>query len=1141
VASVSGKMKKLLLPFLVATAILASSAPAAAAGPSSDLKVKVGALLERFPAEGPSEKDALAEELIGLGPEAVLDICGRVLAPGQGDDARARFALNALAVHVTRPGAEARRRLFAGALLKGLEADRHAEVKAFLISQIQLAGRKESVQPLSRYLHDERLAEPAVQALLAIRGRAAARTVIKALDGSPDAVRPTLIKALGELRGRGAVKKLLPYADSPDPATRMSALLALADSGDPAAAPFLERSRDAVSPFERSRAPSLYLHYARRLAETGRTARGLAMARAALARYTAPQESHLAAQALSLLVDVLGEKALPELMAAMDPGEPKLRGAALEMAAPLGGREATAAWIEKARSAAADVRADIVGMLGRRGDETALPFVRRCLSDAEPGVRVAAVPAAARLGGEAVLPDLFGRLDSEDERGLAVLKDALLGFAGPSVVPEAVLRLDTAPAPAKAVLIDLIAGKGAREEIDRVFALAEDHEPAVRSAAVGALAQLAGTRHLPRLISMLTAADDADEMLHLQEAAAAAARRDPPPEGRTAVLLDLLAKASPSEKVSVLRVLPALGGTRALSAVADETRNEDPRVRSVAVLALARWPDLGAAPELLRVARSTSSLRDRLLALSGYVQLVGRSNLPGPGKLELLRAALDEGRDAGDKRPVIVGLAAIREPGSFRLLSELLNDPALGQTAAAALLEMASSQSVPERWLSGHEAISILRRVEAAEPDPAEKRRIAGIIEDRLRQGGFLPLFNGRDLDGWKGLVADPPKRAEMAPDELRAAQTEADARMRTHWRVEDNVLVFDGRGESLCTARDYGDFELLVDWKIEKGGDSGIYLRGLPQVQIWDAEANPDGSGGLYNNEKGPSRPLEKADRPAGEWNTFRIIMIGDRVSVYLNDRMVVDNTVLENYWQRGRPIDASGPIELQAHGNRLRFKNIYVREIARDTAAPELSEAERAEGFAPLFNGRDLQGWTGDTEGYVAEEGKLAVHPERKGGNLFTEKEYSDFVLRFDFKLTPGANNGLGVRAPLEGDAAYVGMEIQILEDGSPRYWDLRPYQYHGSVYGVFAARRGVLNPVGEWNSEEVTLKGSRITVVVNGTTVVNADLAEASGQGPMDGREHPGLSRDRGHIGFLGHGSLVEFRNIRIRELEAPGPQP
>jgi lysophospholipase L1-like esterase len=196
---------------------------------------------------------------------------------------------------------------------------------------------------------------------------------------------------------------------------------------------------------------------------------------------------------------------------------------------------------------------------------------------------------------------------------------------------------------------------------------------------------------------------------------------------------------------------------------------------------------------------------------------------------------------------------------------------------------------------------------------------------------GFRALFNGTDLTGWKGLVADPLARAKMSPQELAAAQASADERMRSHWRVEGGVLVFDGKGDNLCTADDYEDFELLVDWKIEPAGDSGIYLRGSPQVQIWDPAQHPEGSGGLFNNQRWPSKPLARADRSVGEWNTFRIFLLGELVTVYLNDVLVVDQTPLENYWDRAQPIFPKGPIELQNHGSTLYFRNIYVREIPR------------------------------------------------------------------------------------------------------------------------------------------------------------------------------------------------------------------
>jgi hypothetical protein len=206
---------------------------------------------------------------------------------------------------------------------------------------------------------------------------------------------------------------------------------------------------------------------------------------------------------------------------------------------------------------------------------------------------------------------------------------------------------------------------------------------------------------------------------------------------------------------------------------------------------------------------------------------------------------------------------------------------------------------------------------------------------DNTPPEGFTALFNGKDLSGWKGLLAspldNPAKRAQAKAEELAEAQQKADEDMKAHWKVVDGVIVFDGKGRSLATAKDYGDFELYVDWKIEPKGDSGIYLRGTPQVQIWDPALQNIGSGGLYNNQKNPSKPLTTADKPVGEWNTFKIKMVGDKVTVYLNDVLVVDNVVLENFWERDKPIYPTGQIELQNHGNTLYFKNIYIKELPR------------------------------------------------------------------------------------------------------------------------------------------------------------------------------------------------------------------
>lgn len=189
---------------------------------------------------------------------------------------------------------------------------------------------------------------------------------------------------------------------------------------------------------------------------------------------------------------------------------------------------------------------------------------------------------------------------------------------------------------------------------------------------------------------------------------------------------------------------------------------------------------------------------------------------------------------------------------------------------------------------------------------------------------------------------------------------------------------------------------------------------------------------------------------------------------------------------------------------------------------------------GFVSLFDGKTLHGWKlvgGHGPGYVVKDGVI-VCPAEGGGNLFTEKEYANFIFRFEFKLTPGANNGIGIRAPYEGDAAYAGMEIQVLDNDAPEYRDLHAAQYHGSVYDVFPAKRGYLKPTGQWNVEEIKANGRRVTVTLNGTVITDVNLDDA--KDPAVLKKHPGLQRATGHIGFLGHGTLVEFRNIRVKPL-------
>ncbi|MFN4919166.1 MAG: DUF1080 domain-containing protein [Planctomyces sp.] len=406
---------------------------------------------------------------------------------------------------------------------------------------------------------------------------------------------------------------------------------------------------------------------------------------------------------------------------------------------------------------------------------------------------------------------------------------------------------------------------------------------------------------------------------------------------------------------------------------------------------------------------------------------------------------------------------------------------------------------------------------------------------------GFHAIFNGKDLEGWHGMPHFDPRDLARMPEDMRKKQIEewtADAKQ--HWSVENGELVNDGHGAYLVTDKDYTDYELLIDYRTVPKADSGIYLKANPQVQIWDftEEAKfklgaDKGSGGLWNNSAGaPGKdPAVLADKAFGEWNSFRIRQIGARTSVWLNGKMVVDNAIMENFWDRQKPLFPSGPICLQTHGGEIRWKNIYLREISAEESAKILGE-RASDGFESVFNGSDLKGWAGAVDNYEVVDGVIRCR-EGKGGILHTAEEYANFVVRLEFSTPPSGNNGLAIRTDGKGDPAYDAMcELQVLDSEHANYAKLDARQYHGSAYGMVAAERGFLRPAGQWNFQEVTVNGSSIRVELNGNVILNADLAKVTDY--MGGRPHPGKDRKTGFFGFAGHGDAVSFRNVSIRRL-------
>ncbi len=408
---------------------------------------------------------------------------------------------------------------------------------------------------------------------------------------------------------------------------------------------------------------------------------------------------------------------------------------------------------------------------------------------------------------------------------------------------------------------------------------------------------------------------------------------------------------------------------------------------------------------------------------------------------------------------------------------------------------------------------------------------------------GFTSLFNGKDLAGWHGY--NPHSVAKLTGEKKDAMLKKMRDEFPQHWSVKDGEIYNPGTGPYATTDQEYGDFELTLEYNMAPKGDSGVYLRGAPQVQIWDPTDEKSfkhgcqlGSGALWNNSPGkPGKdPLVLADKPAGEWNTLRVVMVGARVSVWLNGKQTVDHATMENYYDRKAALAAKGPICLQTHGAPIRWRNVAIREIAGEEANRILT-AKAADGYKSIFNGKDFTGWAGDVENFEIVDGGIRCKTG-KGGTPYYDQDLTDFAVRLEFKLPKGGNNGLALRYPGKGNTAYVGMcELQVLDDNYDKVkGKIDPRQVHGSAYGMVGAQRGFQRPIGEWNFQEVTVVGSTIKVELNGFIILEADLAKVDMATVMAKSPHPGKDRKNGYFGFAGHNDPAEFRNITLKDLAA-----
>ena len=554
------------------------------------------------------------------------------------------------------------------------------------------------------------------------------------------------------------------------------------------------------------------------------------------------------------------------------------------------------------------------------------------LKSKKEALRIEAVKALAINQKEKATPFLINALKkATSEEELSAIKAALLRTMSAEATDGLVAEFDNLSEASKVITLQLLGNKRAIQHFDLVEKLASSSDKALQTAAYNALTNVSTAKNAKQLIQLLNKTNAREFVGKVQTALSTVVADGGSATGN----LLIEAFKSGNSKAKLLPVFPALNSKKGLDIIKGELKSANAASKKAAVSALLLWKSEEALPYLYEFISKGNENVDK--ALTAYLRKVGASSVPQDQKLLLIRKLVPHVKSSAQIGKLLKAAGKVKTFLSLVFVSDYIETTGVSLDAMKAVTSIVLPAPGKKITMTGDFIRNIVQKViqDLSGPDSQYvKIDLREFLEKMPKGEGYVSIFNGKDFAGWEGLVKNPKARAKMTKRTLAKEQAKANAQMLQDWFVKDGVFGFKGKGyNNICTIKDYGDFEMIVDWKITNGGDSGIYLRGAPQVQIWDiARTNVGaqvGSGGLYNNSKYERIPLTVADNPVNEWNTFRIKMVGERVTVYLNGVLVTDNVVQENYWDRKIPIYAKEAIELQAHGEDLGFRNIYVREI--------------------------------------------------------------------------------------------------------------------------------------------------------------------------------------------------------------------
>ena len=816
---------------------------------------------------------------------------------------------------------------------------------------------------------------------------------------------------------------------------------------------------------------------------------------------------YLRGAALDVILSVEGDKGMSYVLSALKDKNIEVRNSVLRSVSVFADDNVYATVAKWIPSLSDEACVDVVNWFGSRHATSQLGVVIEAIQSKNDALTMAGITAAGRIGGPEALKALIAQLDGKYvDKAVA----ALLAFNGD--IKEGLKTALNGNTTTQVQALKLCAERRISEVSEQVFSMLRSENENVKDAAYDALPSVVVLSDFDRLSGLLESSEKR-YIAKLQAALKSAVKSQSSEKQYETVASHMTKSSSPSFYYPILAQTNTPEAIRLLN---DEfsKKGEDAAFKALLEIDHPQMIDV-----LYRIAGEKNALKEA--ALLRYSSLVSKSAFTSIRKYQLYRQALDLEPSAKVQNQLLKYLASVPTFPSLMVASNYLDKK---ETAAVAAATVKTIVAKNDERLGGATVKTILEKAQAVyktlsgADDGYAVDEITNLLA-KLPTAEYVPLLDGT-MNGWN-------------------AKTTAAA-----WKPSDGSMAYSGGNPTtVSTKKDYENFEMYLDWKTS--GEAGIAVRSIPQIGL----GIDGGSGTLLGNKVNVSKPLLNADNQKGEWNTLYVKVVDDRVTVVLNGQMVTRNVILENSCQPDSPAFIKGKIELMGEGAPVEFRDLYIRELP-PTPVYTLSPEEKKEGFEMLFDGTSLHKWTGNTFSYITENGTVYVEAGYgSGGNLYTKKEYSDFVLRFEFCFErEGVNNGIGIRTPMGVDAAYHGMEIQLLDHDAPIYKGLHEYQQHGSVYGIIPSKRVKFGPLGTWNVEEIRAVGDRITVTVNGEIILDGNIREAcqgnnvskdgSKRNPytVDHLNHPGLFNKKGHIGFCGHGVGIRFRNVRVLDLDS-----